>query len=97
MRISDWRSDVCSSDLEFPKKSQKYSKVISKGLAMRDRSSIRFSMKKLDNKKRAQILHMLVEGNSLRATARMADVACNTVDKLQIGRSSCSDRVCQYV
>ena len=41
-----------------------------------------FSMNVLDIKKRAQILHMLVEGNSLRATARMADVSRNTVDKL---------------
>ncbi len=41
-----------------------------------------FSMNRLGNKKRAQILHMLVEGNSLRATARMADVSRNTVDKL---------------
>jgi IS1 family transposase len=39
-------------------------------------------MKKLDDKTRARILHMLVEGNSLRATARMADVSRNTVDKL---------------
>ncbi len=39
-------------------------------------------MNKLPVKKRAQILHMLVEGNSLRATARMADVSRNTVDKL---------------
>ena len=39
-------------------------------------------MNKLTIKKRAQILHMLVEGNSLRATARMADVSRNTVDKL---------------
>lgn len=39
-------------------------------------------MNKLDIKKRSQILHMLVEGNSLRATARMADVSRNTVDKL---------------
>lgn len=39
-------------------------------------------MKKLDDKKRAQILHMVVEGNSLRASARMADVSRNTVDKL---------------
>ena len=41
-----------------------------------------FSMNQLNIKKRAQILHMLVEGNSLRATARMADVSRNTVDKL---------------
>lgn len=39
-------------------------------------------MNKLNIKQRAQILHMLVEGNSLRATARMADVSRNTVDKL---------------
>ncbi len=39
-------------------------------------------MNKLNIKQRAQILHMLVEGNSLRATARMADVSRNTVAKL---------------
>lgn len=36
----------------------------------------------LSAKQRAQIIHMLVEGNSLRATARMAGVSRNTVDKL---------------
>ena len=41
-------------------------------------------MNKLPAKKRAQILHMLVEGNSLRATSRMADVSKNTVVKLAI-------------
>ncbi len=51
-----------------------------------------FSMNKLTFKQRAQILHMLVEGNSLRATARMADVSRNTVDKLlrDVG-SACLD------
>lgn len=39
-------------------------------------------MKKLPSQTRIQILHMLVEGNSLRATARLADVALNTVSKL---------------
>ncbi len=39
-------------------------------------------MNKLSVKERAQIIHMLVEGNSLRATARMAGVSRNTVDKL---------------
>ena len=41
-------------------------------------------MNKLPSAKRAQILHLLVEGNSMRATARIADVAFNTVDKLFI-------------
>jgi lambda repressor-like predicted transcriptional regulator len=49
-------------------------------------------MNRLSPKKRAQILHMLVEGNSLRATARMADVSRNTVDRLlQDVGSACLD------
>lgn len=34
--------------------------------------------------KRAQILHLLVEGNSMRATSRIADVSINTVTKLLV-------------
>ncbi len=59
---------------------------------MLERSRIMFSMNKLSLKQRAQILHLLVEGNSLRATARIADVSRNTVDKLlrDVG-SACLD------
>jgi hypothetical protein len=39
---------------------------------------------KLPLEKRAQILHLLLEGNSLRATARLADVSFNTTAKLFI-------------
>lgn len=41
-----------------------------------------FSMKQLSQEKRVQIVHALVEGVSLRATARIADVSLNTVSKL---------------
>lgn len=41
-------------------------------------------MNRLNLQKRAQILSCLVEGNSLRATARMTDTAINTVVKLLI-------------
>lgn len=46
-------------------------------------------MNKLNNTKRTQIIAALVEGNSLRATARMCDVAFNTVLKLlpEIGKA----------
>jgi IS1 family transposase len=49
-------------------------------------------MNKLNKSKRTQIIAALVEGNSLRATARMCDVAFNTVLKLlpEIGRA-CAD------
>lgn len=49
-------------------------------------------MNKLSLQKRAQIIGMLVEGNSIRATSRMADVAFNSVLKLvsDIG-AACAD------
>jgi IS1 family transposase len=49
-------------------------------------------MNKLNQSKRVQIISALVEGNSLRATARMCDVAFNTVLKLlpEIGQA-CED------
>src|SRR3989454_11526656 len=49
-------------------------------------------MNRLSREKRTQIIAALVEGNSLRATARMCDVAFNTVLKLlpEIG-SACAE------
>ncbi len=49
-------------------------------------------MNKLDRRKRAQILHLICEGTSLRATSRLADVSFNTVLKLfaDAGRA-CAD------
>ncbi len=41
-------------------------------------------MNKLKTDKRAQILHCLCEGNSMRATARLVDCSINTVVKLLI-------------
>jgi IS1 family transposase len=41
-------------------------------------------MNRLPIAKRAQILHVLVEGNSLRSASRLADVSINTVYKLLV-------------
>lgn len=41
-------------------------------------------MNRLDLARRAQILHLLCEGSSLRATSRIADVSINTVTKLLV-------------
>lgn len=49
-------------------------------------------MNKLDAKTRALILRLLVEGNSIRATSRIADVSKNTVSKLLIDAGkACAD------
>lgn len=49
-------------------------------------------MNKLPTSKRAQILHLLCEGTSLRATARIADCSFNTVVNLLIDAGT----VCQH-
>jgi transposase-like protein len=41
-------------------------------------------MNKLSLQKRAQIIGMLVEGMSMRATSRLADCSINTVTKLLV-------------
>jgi len=41
-------------------------------------------MNKLSIEKRKQIIHLLVEGNSLRATSRIVDCSINTVTKLLV-------------
>jgi IS1 family transposase len=41
-------------------------------------------MNKLDSTKRKQVVAALVEGNSIRSTSRMTDVARNTVSKLLV-------------
>jgi IS1 family transposase len=41
-------------------------------------------MNRLPIEKRAQLLHLLVEGNSLRSASRIADVSINTVYKLLV-------------
>jgi len=49
-------------------------------------------MNKLSTEKRAKILHCLVEGNSIRATSRLTDVAINSVIKLLIDAGkACSE------
>src|SRR5712692_294156 len=40
------------------------------------------SLKKLDQKTRAQVLHLLMEGNSIRGTARIVGVSKTTILKL---------------
>jgi IS1 family transposase len=49
-------------------------------------------MNRLPLAKRAQIIGMLVEGNSLRATSRMADVSINTVAKLLVDAGAACER-----
>lgn len=66
---------------------------------MRNRSRIMASMKKLDPKTRAQVLHMLMEGTAIRAVSRITGISKTTILKLieDAGRAAAwyQDRVFQ--
>ncbi len=49
-------------------------------------------MNRLSLTRRAQIIGLLVEGNSLRATSRLADVSINTVTKLLLDVGAASEK-----
>ena len=53
--------------------------MLAKCLTNLKRSCIMFIMNRLSLEDRAQILGLLVEGNSLRAASRLADCSINTV------------------
>ncbi|SDR56916.1 Transposase and inactivated derivatives, IS1 family [Rhizobiales bacterium GAS113] len=66
---------------------------------MQNRSRIMASMNKLDKTERARILHLLCEGNSIRAITRLTGVSKTTVTKLVVDAGTAAswyqDRVFQ--
>src|SRR3546814_3469751 len=92
MRISDWSSDVCSSDLANPSAGDLLAKPHQKHRAANQRRHAR------DAEDPARIdygRHALS-----RAPAFEADgdtIALDGAQEDEIGRASCRERVCQYV
>src|SRR3546814_10024692 len=93
MRISDWSSDVCSSDLRI--------NSLTGGLAdqVPRHKNIRSHAICLNLHGAAQIaaIHGVVcyaVTNQIAVKSEVGDLMCNAE---QIGRASCRDRVCQYV
>src|SRR3546814_5777764 len=96
MRISDWSSDVCSSELEWLFTSEcedlgEGGACLTGQFCGRPRAS---SRRLIAGERDLGGEH----GDVLRRAAFTQDVAEFDGDLLgQIGRASCSDRVCQYV
>src|SRR3546814_5879550 len=93
MRISDWSSDVCSSDLTVDMARRAIHNEAAKllGAARRqDRGRFRY---------RAAAVHVAVRAahqGVMRVLRSRVGVAGMMVI-VQIGRASCRERVCQYV
>src|SRR3546814_3709176 len=100
MRISDWSSDVCSSDLPDG------STVRLSDVGRVELGAVNYAMSaRLDDKPMAGMAIQLAAGaNALSASrdvrAKMAELSQGFpagIEWAEIGRASCRERVCQYV
>src|SRR3546814_16004125 len=95
MRISDWSSDVCSSDLDVMAICYTSGTTgVPKGAALTHRA--------VDAAMQGLILNFALRGGEermliLAPLAFTGGVISNLAPWLEIGRASCRERVCQYV
>src|SRR3546814_4240472 len=95
MRISDWSSDVCSSDLMVTHSDVRLASARERFDAARQayQQSMRVQSQVVGNVAQdAAIIEILVGKSQGAEGALQAAQATN-----QIGRASCRERVCQYV
>src|SRR3546814_4025375 len=88
MRISDWSSDVCSSDLKAP------ARMIVPGKILRV-ASAPLEWLARDRLMRFSFIDQVVASGGNFVTAILLARALGIYE--QIGRTSCRERVCQYV
>src|SRR3546814_5908775 len=83
MRISDWSSDVCSSDLN--------PKIIEVSRPATANTSIKQWLVPVDPRKKREVLRGLLQSEKVNT----AIIFCNRKTAVQIGRASCRERGCQ--
>src|SRR3546814_5952071 len=83
MRISDWSSDVCSSDLFARLREQEIERD---GLARPRRT---------DDREVAEVACMKIE--EIGSRRRRLEQGDRIAPMVEIGRASCRERVCKYV
>src|SRR3546814_3995042 len=101
MRISDWSSDVCSSDLAWTVEDgivRDGAHSIEQGVGVRAISGEKTGFAYSDD---INAEALLASANAARAIAREGDGhvarALAAGPGRQLGRASCRERVCQYV
>src|SRR3546814_4782833 len=87
MRISDWSSDVCSSDLAGRQLGVEQGRRQTAGQAQEDFEVLAAGMQHLDHR---LVFEQRGEWRPVMDQQRIDQVG-------QIGRASCRERVCQYV
>src|SRR3546814_4740310 len=91
MRISDWSSDVCSSDLQQPLGLERFLDEIGRAAPDRGDRSIKVAVARDHQHRDRRIapFDLVEQVEPVQPRALEPDV--------EIGRASCRERVCQYV
>src|SRR3546814_1574358 len=89
MRISDWSSDVCSSDLHVGKRLRRYKR------RLRDHHKDREDAETLPAHQ--YVLEAETDRDDLGDEGGREPDQPVIIAEMQIGRASCRERVCQYV
>src|SRR3546814_15085307 len=98
MRISDWSSDVCSSDLHGKEEGLLFPAMIEAGLSA-DGGPISVMLSEHEQG-RALVAAMANATEPAMSPAKFSEAAAAYADHMRahkIGRASCRERVCQYV
>src|SRR3546814_4552418 len=97
MRISDWSSDVCSSDLDWTISqiwnTHWHGDHVGGNAAIKAATGCTITGPAAEAEKIGTLDRMVREGDSVRIGAHQAAV----LEVPEIGRASCRERVCQYV
>src|SRR3546814_6016645 len=101
MRISDWSSDVCSSDLRGFDETVKLLKVAGKVVRMRD--VLHLEVEQFLSAAADDLAIAIVDADEAARQVDLAEAGGRLVDQGRqmrlalLGRASCRERVCQYV
>src|SRR3546814_10962360 len=101
MRISDWSSDVCSSDLRARLAHPGEAAVaaehplhVARNLELAGRHAVHGGDAPAQH---GDLLQLADAGEALHQRIEVLDLVRLDVDEVEIGRASCRERVCQYV
>src|SRR3546814_3048563 len=98
MRISDWSSDVCSSDLQGDKEAKAAASVLGQALdLLREGKPARLTRPKDDEEARLFAQAQLLTSKPVLYVCNVEEASAASGNAHKIGRASCRERVCQYV
>src|SRR3546814_3826648 len=100
MRMSDWSSDVCSSDLEEHRLSRdregRHGTVVDRETAG-DHDKPGIGARAVEQERRGHCSAVAEPAEPGKAAARIGCDPVPDLGGLKLGRASCRERVCQYV